>query len=301
MARDRQRSKRRRAQRNAARPNPRGTRDVEREIGLGSQDDAVDSPLGTTPLGALTIAGHELPALPRLAVRGVSPAPLAVLAQPDAIGIVALGLVCLVVPALALLAREGDGDPDVSAGHARALRQTKGRGMRRRAKENPAPGARSTGKDSVDDPTGEVCASTGRRAVMLQPAQGARDRRARLIYAEGIDARRRINGVGAGRGATEQPRDGDEREPPDCREREEHGPVVHSYVLFGTNPPVPHRPSRNWTLLRRNHFVAARGRGSSGRTGSSSAGFSRRSRATSSPRTDSRCRPSRASGSAPIP
>jgi preprotein translocase subunit SecE len=47
MARDRQRAKRRRAQRNAARPNPRGTRDVEREIGLGSQDDAVDSPLGT--------------------------------------------------------------------------------------------------------------------------------------------------------------------------------------------------------------------------------------------------------------
>jgi preprotein translocase subunit SecE len=46
MARDRQRSKRRRAQRNAARPKPRGTRDVEREIGLGSQDDAVDSPLG---------------------------------------------------------------------------------------------------------------------------------------------------------------------------------------------------------------------------------------------------------------
>ena len=46
MARDRQRAKRRRAQRNAARPNPRSTRDVEREIGLGSEDDVVDSPLG---------------------------------------------------------------------------------------------------------------------------------------------------------------------------------------------------------------------------------------------------------------
>jgi preprotein translocase subunit SecE len=46
VARDRQRAKRRRAQRNAARPNPRSTRDVEREVGLGPDDDAVDSPLG---------------------------------------------------------------------------------------------------------------------------------------------------------------------------------------------------------------------------------------------------------------
>ena len=48
MARDRQRAKRRRAQRNAARPNPRSSRDVEREIGLGSDDDddVVETPLG---------------------------------------------------------------------------------------------------------------------------------------------------------------------------------------------------------------------------------------------------------------
>jgi hypothetical protein len=48
------------------------------------------------------------------------PAPPAVFAQRDAIGVVALGLIRLVVPALALLAREGDGDPDVSTGHVTA-------------------------------------------------------------------------------------------------------------------------------------------------------------------------------------
>jgi hypothetical protein len=50
----------------------------------------------------------------------MTPTPLAVLAQGDAIGVVPLGLVGLVVPALALLAREGDGDPDVSTGHVAA-------------------------------------------------------------------------------------------------------------------------------------------------------------------------------------
>src|SRR5215213_370575 len=79
---------------------------------------AAGAALGTAPLRTLTIAGHPDPRLARLAVRGVLPAPLAVLAQPDAIRVVALGLVGLVVPALALLAREGDSDPDVSAGHA---------------------------------------------------------------------------------------------------------------------------------------------------------------------------------------
>src|SRR5918911_667456 len=68
-------------------------------------------------------------------MRGVPTAPLAVLAQRDAIGVVALGLVGLVVPALALLAREGDGDPDVSAGHGTdVLRESVGL-----AKEDPAP------------------------------------------------------------------------------------------------------------------------------------------------------------------
>src|SRR3954447_19244232 len=45
------------------------------------------------------------------------PAPLAVLAQRDAIGVVALALVRLVVAPLALLAGDGDSDAHVSAGH----------------------------------------------------------------------------------------------------------------------------------------------------------------------------------------
>jgi hypothetical protein len=44
-------------------------------------------------------------------------APLAVLAHPDAIRVVALGLVGLIVASLAVLAREGDSDANVSAGH----------------------------------------------------------------------------------------------------------------------------------------------------------------------------------------
>jgi hypothetical protein len=48
---------------------------------------------------------------------GVPTAPAAVLPQLDALGVVALALIALVIPALALLTREGDSDPDVSAGH----------------------------------------------------------------------------------------------------------------------------------------------------------------------------------------
>jgi hypothetical protein len=51
----------------------------------------------------------------------MTPAPAAVLAQLDALGIVALALIGLVIPAPAFLAREGYGDPDVSAGHVPAL------------------------------------------------------------------------------------------------------------------------------------------------------------------------------------
>jgi hypothetical protein len=50
---------------------------------------------------------------------GVLATPSAVLAQPDAIGIVALALICLVVATLTLLASEGDGDSHVSTGHAK--------------------------------------------------------------------------------------------------------------------------------------------------------------------------------------
>jgi hypothetical protein len=48
---------------------------------------------------------------------GVLPAPLAVFAQRDPLGIVALGLVRLVVATLADLAGESRSDPHVSAGH----------------------------------------------------------------------------------------------------------------------------------------------------------------------------------------
>jgi hypothetical protein len=51
----------------------------------------------------------------------MTPAPAAVLAQLDALRIVALALIGLVIPAPAFLAREGYGDPDVSAGHVPAL------------------------------------------------------------------------------------------------------------------------------------------------------------------------------------
>src|SRR3954452_24824721 len=69
----------------------------------------------------------------------MAPAPLAVLAQGDAIRVVALGLLGLVVPALALLACEGHSDPDVSAGHERRAPRVVGSLLRRAAKENPAP------------------------------------------------------------------------------------------------------------------------------------------------------------------
>src|SRR4051794_26830295 len=62
--------------------------------------------------------------LPGLPMAGVLPAPLAVFAQRDPLGIVALGLIRLVVATLADLAREGHSDTHVSAGHS-ALRDGK--------------------------------------------------------------------------------------------------------------------------------------------------------------------------------
>src|SRR5689334_11786513 len=76
----------------------------------------------------------------------MAPAPLAVLLQCDAVRVVALGLVGLVVPALALLAREGDGDPDVSAGHSgtpKGLRCGSSPVRRALGKGKPRTGARS--------------------------------------------------------------------------------------------------------------------------------------------------------------
>jgi len=80
--------------------------------------DGVVADVGVALSPAWTIGGHRV-YLARLAVPGMAPAPLAVLAQGDAIRVIALGLLGLVVPALAVLAREGYSDPDVSAGHER--------------------------------------------------------------------------------------------------------------------------------------------------------------------------------------
>src|ERR1044072_1824449 len=71
--------------------------------------------------------------LPGLPVARVLLAPLAVLAQGDAIRVVALGLVRHVVATLADLAREGHSDSHVSAGHS-ALRDCK------RTEKRPAVG-----------------------------------------------------------------------------------------------------------------------------------------------------------------
>jgi hypothetical protein len=56
-------------------------------------------------------------------MRGVAPAPAAVLAQLQSLRIVPLALIRLVIPALALLAGEGCGDPDVSTGHIALLEE----------------------------------------------------------------------------------------------------------------------------------------------------------------------------------
>src|SRR5919108_5905215 len=61
------------------------------------------------------------PRLAGLPVARMRPAPLAVLAQRDAVRVVALALVRLVVAPLALLAGEGHSDAHVSAGHSRSV------------------------------------------------------------------------------------------------------------------------------------------------------------------------------------
>src|SRR4051794_8034434 len=84
-------------------------------VGLGRPGARVGG--ATTPLPITARHG----ALPRLPMRRVLAAPPAVLGQRDAIGVVALGLVGLVVAALAVLACEGDSDPHVSASHGACL------------------------------------------------------------------------------------------------------------------------------------------------------------------------------------
>src|SRR3954469_13997400 len=90
--------------------------------------------LGLAILRSLAIACHDR-GLPGLPMARVAAAPLAVFAQRDALGIVALGLVGLVVAPLALLAGEGDSDAHVSAGHGQLAPS-----VRPRAKRRPARG-----------------------------------------------------------------------------------------------------------------------------------------------------------------
>jgi hypothetical protein len=52
---------------------------------------------------------------------GVAATPAAVLAQRHPVGVVALALISLIVAVLALLAREGDSDSNVSASHGGIL------------------------------------------------------------------------------------------------------------------------------------------------------------------------------------
>src|SRR4051794_20880435 len=76
------------------------------------------APFGLALLRPLTITGHR--GLAGLAMRRVTAAPLAVLAQLDAIRRVPLGLVRLVVAPLAVLACKRDRDSDISACHGRS-------------------------------------------------------------------------------------------------------------------------------------------------------------------------------------
>lgn len=69
-------------------------------------------------LRTFAVAGHSSSrGLARLPMSGMRLAPAAVLAQLDPLRVVALALVRLIVAPLAVLACEGDGDSNVSAGH----------------------------------------------------------------------------------------------------------------------------------------------------------------------------------------
>jgi hypothetical protein len=82
--------------------------------------EAACTALGLPLLGPLTVTCHETVGArgsAGLLVRRVPAAPTAVLAELDPVWMVSLGLLSLVVAPLALLAREGYGDSDISASH----------------------------------------------------------------------------------------------------------------------------------------------------------------------------------------
>src|ERR1700712_1962416 len=93
-------------------------------------------------------------------------APTAVLAHLDPVGIVALGLLCLVVATLALVTGECHSDTHISAGHGSSVV-----GMRRaRRKKDPA------GQREV---TGECSACAKCKAARRSPSNRPRSRRCR--------------------------------------------------------------------------------------------------------------------------
>ena len=112
----------------------------------------------------------------RLLVRGVAPAPVAVLAQLDAVGRVPPRLVGLVVAPLAFLAGERDGDSNVSAGHWLVVLPLFGSGGRRSGaayhppqKKDPAPrlrrGSARWAKDSAPQAGAVAPANAARRGT----------------------------------------------------------------------------------------------------------------------------------------
>src|SRR5919108_5729669 len=110
------------------------------------------------------------PRLAGLPVARMRPAPLAVLAQRDAVRVVALALVRLVVAPLALLAGEGDSDAHVSAGHSRSVVRcgpTDGPGTEKR----PAPGE---SESSVARITHRRCPRRGRARWWGDGSSGGR-------------------------------------------------------------------------------------------------------------------------------
>jgi hypothetical protein len=94
---------------------PRRPRRGDPRLRHGTVGGPMRPPFATT----FAVAGHERVRLcsARLAMSRVAPAPAAVLAQLQSFRIIPLALVGLIVPALALLAREGGSDPNVSTGH----------------------------------------------------------------------------------------------------------------------------------------------------------------------------------------
>src|ERR1700737_495403 len=105
------------------RPGRLGAGRDARAIGPGRGGPLGGTGAPATLLCTFAVTSHSrAPALARLPVAGVRAAKATVLAQRDAIRVVALALIGLVIAMLALLACEGDSDSDVSAGHVEILR-----------------------------------------------------------------------------------------------------------------------------------------------------------------------------------